>query len=146
MYEPTLITWVLIVFGLITCLPLFVAQLVILFDPHGQKAKDILIGKGEDWRDQSHFKTAYGAAVADWLVEFPLMVAGIVGMILAKSWGYALFAVAGAIQVYINVILWHAEKAYVYPSLGPLRYYTYFWGNFVYWGLAALIYGVMRIV
>ncbi len=146
MYQPTLLTWILIIFGLITCLPLFIAQLVILFDPKGKKAKDILIGKDEEWRDRSHFKNAYGAAVADWLVEFPIMIAAIIGMLMAKSWGYLLFAVAGAIQVYINVILWHAEKEYVYPSQGPLRYFTYYWGNFIYWGLAALIYGIYRII
>ena len=52
MYQPTLITWVLIVFGLITCLPLLFAQLVILTQPKGQKAKDILIGKGEEFTER----------------------------------------------------------------------------------------------
>ena len=72
MYAPTLLTWLLIGFGIITCLPLFLAQLVILFDPKGKKARDILIGKDDEWRDQSHFKMAYGMAVADWLLFFPL--------------------------------------------------------------------------
>lgn len=55
MLQPTFITWVLIVFGVITLLPLLGAQLIILLQPHGQKAKDILIAKGEDWRDKTHF-------------------------------------------------------------------------------------------
>jgi len=146
MYQPTLLTWIIIIFGLITCLPLFLAQLIILYDPKGEKAKDILIGKGEEWRNQSHFKNAYGMAVADWLIFFPLMAGGIIGIILAKPWGYILFASSGAISIYINVVLWYAEKEYVYPSKGPLQYYTYYWGNFIYWGLAALIYGVYRIL
>jgi len=146
MYQTTTVTWILIVFGLITCIPLLLAQLVLLINPKGKRAKDILIGKGEEWRDKSHFKTAYGMAVADWLIFFPLMIIGIVGMSLAKNWGYVMFAVSGAISVYINVILWFAEKEYVYPSKGPLQYYTYYWGNFIYWGAAALFYGVYRIV
>ena len=74
MYQPTLITWVLIVFGLITCLPLLFAQLVILTQPKGQKAKDILIGKGEEWRNETHFKSAYSLAAADWIIFFPLFI------------------------------------------------------------------------
>jgi hypothetical protein len=94
MFEPTLFTWILTGFGIITCMPLLIAQLVILVQPKGQKAKDILI----------------------------------------------------ALSVYINIILWFQEKEYVYPSRGPLQYYTYYWGNFIYWGVAALLYGIYRIV
>ena len=71
MYQPTIITWILLIFGLITCLPLVVAQLVILIDPEGKKAKDILIGKDEEWRDRTHFKSAYSFAFADWIIFFP---------------------------------------------------------------------------
>jgi len=41
--------------------------------------------------------------------------------------------------------LWFFEKEYVYQAQGPLVYYTYWWGNFVYWGTAALIYAVLRL-
>ena len=66
-------------------------------------------------------------------------------LMLARSWGYALIGVAGGIQLYINVFLWYFEKEYVYPSNGPIRYYTYLWGNFIYWGTAALLYGILRL-
>ena len=144
MYQPTLITWILIVFGIITCLPLLFAQIIILIQPEGQKAKDILIGKGEDWRDKTHFKSAYSLAMADWIIFFPLFILGIIGMLLCNYWGYLLFAISGAIQLYINTFLWFFEKEYVYPSIGSLKYYTYFWGNFMYWGLASLLYGILR--
>jgi hypothetical protein len=145
MYQPTLITWILIIFGLITCFPLLFAQLVILKEPRGKKAKDILIGKNEDWRDKSHFKLAYSLAVTDWLIFVPLFLFGILGITLNSYWGYILFAVSGAIQIYINVFLWFFEKEYVYPSLGALKYYTYYWGNFIYWGAASMSYGVFRL-
>ena len=145
MFEPTYITWILLSFGVITCLPLLYAQLVLLLKPHGQKAKDILIGKGEEWRDKTHFKSAYGMAWADWLIFLPVLLAAIVGMLSSKSWGYALFAIAGTIQIYINTVLVFSEKEYVYPHCGPIAYYTYYWGDFMYWGMAAFVYGILRI-
>jgi hypothetical protein len=81
------------------------AQLVVLLQPRSQKAKDLMIGKGEDWRDRSHFKSAYALAWADWILFMPLFVAGIIGVLLGQVWGYALLAVAGAIQLYINIFL-----------------------------------------
>ena len=145
MYQPTLITWILILFGLITCIPLLIAQLIILIEPEGKRAKDILIGKGEEWRDKTHFKSAYSLAITDWILFAPLFILGIIGMLIASYWGYFLFAVSGAIQLYINGFLWFFEKEYVYPANGPLKYYTYLWGNFIYWGAASLLYGLCRL-
>jgi hypothetical protein len=145
MFQPTIISWILIIFGLITCLPLLFAQLIVLLQPHGQKAKDILIGKDEEWRDITHFKSAYGAAWADWLIFVPLFMTGIIGMLLNKQWGIFLFSMSAVIQVYINTLLWFLEKEFVYPSKGPLKYYTYYWGNFMYWGTASIIYGFIRL-
>ena len=145
MFEPTFVTWLLIVFGIITCFPLLYAQLILLINPKGQKAKDVLIDKAEDWRDKTHFKSALGMAWADWLIFLPLFIAVIVGIINAEVWGYVLFAITGSIQLYINTVLWFLEKEYVYPSCGSLAYYTYYWGNFIYWGAAALIYSLLRL-
>ena len=145
MYQPTIITWILVIFGLITCSPLLYAQIVILKEPKGKKAKDILIGIGQEWRDNSHFKSAFSLAMSDWLIFVPVFILGIIGILLNSYWGYLLFAVSGAIQLYINVFLWFFEKEFVYPSLGPLKYYTYYWGNFIYWGAASLIYGLFRL-
>ena len=64
--EPTLVTWLLVAFGAITLAPLLLAQSLMLLKPHSQEAKDILIAKGEDWRDSTHFRFALGAAWADW--------------------------------------------------------------------------------
>ncbi len=143
--QPTVVTWLLIAFGVITLIPLFLAQAFMLLSPDSQNTKQIIIGKGEDWRDKTHFKMALGTAWADWLFFMPIFIAGSVGMILAKPWGYALFAVAGACSLYINIILWFTEKEYVYPSRGPIRYYTYYWGFFMYWGGLALVYSLARL-
>jgi hypothetical protein len=144
--KPTLITWILIIFGTVLIfLPMLYAQLLMALQPHNQKAKDIIIGKGEDWRDKTHFRMSYGAAWADVLIWLPLLAAGSIGVVLGHTWGYVLWAASGAISVYINMILWFSEREYVYPSCGPLAYYTYFWGFFIYWGMAVVAYAVLRL-
>lgn len=146
MLDPTVVTWILLIFGCIfILLPLLYAQGVMACRPHTQRAKELLIGKGEDWRDGTHFKSAYGGAVADLLVFLPLLLAGSIGVVMGHSWGYILWAAAGTISVYISIILWILEREYVYPKAGPLIYYTYFWGFFVYWGVAVTVYSVIRV-
>lgn len=143
--DPTLITWLLIVWGVITLVPLTSAQLAMLVSPHGDRSKEWLIGKGEDWRDMTHFRFSLGAAWADWLVTMPLFVAGVVGVLLSEAWGYVMFGAAGTISLYINVVLWFTEKEYVYPSRGPVKYFTYYWGFFIYWGGLAVVYSALRV-
>jgi hypothetical protein len=145
MLEPTIVTWIIIIFGVITCGPLLYAQLIMLLNPEGQRAKDILIGKGEEWLDKTHFKSAYALALADWILFLPAFIAAIIGVLLGEIWGYVLFAVAGSISLYINIFLWFFEREYVYHAVGPLAYYTYIWGNFIYWGSAALVYSLLRL-
>ena len=144
--QPTVFTWGLVIFGAITLVPLVAAQLSMLLRPESRKTRDLIIGEGEDWRDKTHRRTALGAAWADWLFFGPLFLAGSVGVLLGRAWGYVLFGAAGACSLYINIILWFTEKEYVYRSRGPLRYFTYYWGFFVYWGVLALLYSVLRIV
>ncbi len=143
--QPTIVTWVLIIFGVITLAPLVLAQLVILVKPRSQKAKDILVAKGEDWRDKTHFRSALGLAWADWLLVVPLVISGSIGVIFGYAWGYVLWGAAGSISLYINIVLWFMEREYVYPSRGALSYYTYYWGFFVYWGALTLAYSAMRL-
>ena len=51
MLQPTLITWILVIFGaLFIFLPTLYTQLLMVLRPHSQEAKDFTIGRGEDWR------------------------------------------------------------------------------------------------
>ena len=143
--DPTAVTWVLVAWGVVTLVPLALVQLAFLVSPHSPRSKEWLIGAHEDWRDRTHFRFSLGAAWADWLVTLPLFVGGVVGMALGEAWGYVLFGAAATISLYVNVILWFTEKEHVYPSRGPLRYFTYYWGFFVYWGVVALAYSVLRV-
>ena len=143
--EPTPVTWILVVFGGIMLLPLLAAQLVILLKPGGQLARNILIGKDEQWRDRTHFRLAYGCAWADWLIVLPFAAIGSIVVLQGYPWGYVLWAAAGAITLYINVVFWFVEREYVLPAFGALAYYTYYWGFFVLWGVATLVYSVLRL-
>jgi len=143
--QPTFVSWALIVFGVVTLVPLIMAQFSMLARPDSQKTRELIIGKGEDWRNKTHFKLSLGAVWADWLLFAPLFVAGCTGVLMGQSWGYVLFGAAGACSLYINIILWFTEKEYVYPTRGPLKYYSYYWGFFIYWGALALVYSVARI-
>ena len=49
--QPTIVTWVLVVFGVITLVPLFLAQFSMLIRPDTRRTTDLIVGKGEDWRD-----------------------------------------------------------------------------------------------
>lgn len=145
MIKPTFITWIIIIFGAVTFLPLMCAQLVMLLNPHGLKTKDIIIGKGENWRDKTHFKSALAFAWADWLFLMPLMISGYIGVLSGQWWGYVIWTAVGAISIYFSIVFWVMEKEYTYPSCGPLVYYTYYWGFFLYWGFAAVVYSVLQI-
>ena len=145
MIEVTTITWILVVFGLITCIPLLAAQLIMILQSDSQRAKDIMIGKGEEWRDEHHKKAAYGLAWGDWIIFTPLFLAGTYGVLNCTELGYILWGISGSIQLYINTFLWFFEKEYVLPANGPLAYFTYIWGNFIYWGLASAIYSILRL-
>jgi hypothetical protein len=146
MFQPTIVTWILIAAGAVFIfLPMAYAEILMALRPQSRQAKDIIIGKGEDWRNQTHFAMSHGVAWADLLLWLPLLIAGTVGVILAQAWGYALWAASGAISVYISVILWFSEREFAYSSQGPLLYYTLYWGIFVYWGLAVVVYAVLRL-
>ena len=87
--DPTGITWVLVIWGFITLMPLAAAQLAFLLSPQSELTKEWLIGKDEDWRDRTHLRFSLGAAWADWLVTVPLFVAGVVGIVPAVGGGVA---------------------------------------------------------
>ena len=146
MLDPTPVTWLLVLFGLVAIfLPMVYAQWMMVRRPQDQATKDLLIGKGEDWRDRSHLRVSLGMGWADLVLWLPLLLAGSIGVLLGHHWGYLLWAASGVISVYINIVLWFSEREYVYPSAGPLVYYTYYWGFFVYWGVAVVVYSLWRV-
>lgn len=143
--EPTIYTWILVIFGAITFLPLVAVQFFMLIKPDSRQVKDLIIAKGGEWRDDTHFRSALSFAWADILVILPLLVFSAFGVFSGQLWGYVLWFALGILSIYFSILFWVLEKAYVYPSSGWLAYYTYIWGFFLYWGLGAAIYSAMVI-
>jgi hypothetical protein len=144
--KPTIFTWILAVFGAITFLPLMMAQLIMLFKPNSQQAKDLIIGKGKEWRDHTHYRSALAFAWADILVILPLLILSSVGVFSGQLWGYTLWLALGILSIYFSILFWVLEKSYTYSAVGWLAYYTYFWGFFLYWGIGALVYSIIIII
>jgi uncharacterized membrane protein len=146
MLKPSVLTWILVIFGVVFIfLPMVYVQFHVAVNPNNQKTKDMIIGRGEDYRDKTHERVSYGVALSDVIFWLPLLAAGSIGVILGRAWGYTLWGASGAISVYISIILWFTEREYVYPAVGPLVYYSIFWGFFVYWGVAAVTYTTLRL-
>ena len=127
-------------------LGIWIAQLFMLIRPNDQRTKDLIIGKGEDWRDRTHFKSALAFAWADWLVIFPILAAGTIGVLLGYTWGYFAWLALGIVSIYFSIVFWVMEKEYTYPSCGWLAYFTYFWGFVLYWGIASVVYSMMMLI
>ena len=144
--KPTIFTWILAVFGAITFLPLMMAQLIMLFKPQSQQAKNLIIGKGKEWRDHTHYRSALAFAWADILVILPLLILSTVGVFSGQLWGYVLWLALGILSIYFSILFWVLEKSYTYSAVGWLAYYTYFWGFFLYWGVGALVYSIIIII
>ena len=145
MNKPTLITWLITIFGAITFLPLFTAQFIMLLKPNSQQARDLIIGKGQDWRDRTHFKSALAFAWADLMIIFPLYIISCILVLTDSVWGYVIWIALGILSIYFSILFWVMEKEYTYKSVGWIAYYTYFWGFFLYWGCAAIIYSIWQL-
>jgi hypothetical protein len=145
MSEPTTITWVIAVFGVITFLPLLGAQLVMILKPNSQISKNLIIGKGEDWRDKTHFKSALAFAWADLIIILPLFTLGTILAIQGQLWGYVIWISLGVLSIYFSILFWVLEKEYTYKTNGWFAYFTYFWGFFLYWGIAAIVHSVLQL-
>lgn len=143
--EPTIYTWILAVFGAITFLPLIAAQIGMLLRPDSRQVKDLIIGKDEEWRDHTHYRSALAFAWADILLVLPLLISSAIGVFSGQLWGYVLWLALGVLSIYFSILFWVLEKAYTYPTFGWLAYYTYFWGFFLYWGIGAVLYSSIII-
>ena len=145
MNEATIITWIIAIFGAIPFLPLFGAQLAMILNPNSQKTKDLIIGKGKDWRDKTHFKSALSFAWADLLVILPLYILGTFWVFNGHLWGYVIWISLGILSIYFSIVFWVLEKEYTLKSVGWIAYFTYIWGFFLYWGLGVIIQSVVQL-
>jgi hypothetical protein len=103
--KPTGITWILAIFGAITFLPLIFAQFIMLLKPNSRQAKDLIIGKGKEWRDHTHFRSALAFAWAAFLIILPLLIISIIGVFSGQIWAYVLWLALGVLSIYFIRII-----------------------------------------
>lgn len=142
--KTVTVTWILAIFGAITFLPLMYAQLLMIIKPGSTQAKDLIVGKGQNWRDQTHFRSALAFAWADLTLILPLLLISTLGVFSGQVWAYALWLALGILSIYFSIIFWVFEKAHA--TCGWLAYYTYIWGFFLYWGIGASIFSLIQLV
>ena len=144
--KPTVFTWILAGWGAITFVPLFVAQWILILAPKSSLASDLLIGKGQSWRDQTHFRSALAFAWGDILLLLPALILSYVGILSGQTWGYLIWFALGIVSVYFSILFWVLEKSFTMESYGWFAYYTYYWGFFLYWGIGASVYSAFQLV
>lgn len=145
MIEPTVLTWILSVIGVVIYLPAVYIQGLAVSRPHSQKVKDMLVGKGGDYHDGTYFKFCQGTGWADLTISIPLALVGSVGVLFGCMWGYMVWLAGAFITVYIHLVLLFIEGKYIYITWGPLAFFTYGWGLWVYWAIIVIVYSLIRV-
>ena len=145
MLEPTELTWVLSIVGLVIYIPPVYLEVLAVWKPDSQRTKDLLVGKGDDYKDETHAAFCYGHGWADMAIPIPAVIAGCIGVLLGQPWGYMLWFAGAAITIYIHFILLFLEGKHIYRTWGRLAFFTYAWGLWVYWAVAVAVYSLVRI-
>jgi len=145
MLEPTPLTWILSIIGVVIYLPAVYIQARAVASPHSQKTKDLLVGKGGDYHDRTYFNFCQGTGWADLTMTLPLCLLGSVGVLFGRPWGYMAWLAGAFITVYIHLVLLFIEGRHIYEKWGPLAFFTYGWGLWVYWALVVIGYSLVRV-
>ncbi len=66
-------------------------------------------------------------------------------MLSGQSWGYMIWFAGAFITIYIHFVLIFIEGKHIYTKWGPLAFFTYAWGIWVYWAIVVIIYSLIRI-
>jgi len=90
--KPVVYTCILAIFGAITFLPLMMAQLIMLFEPKSQQAKDLIIGKWKEWHDYTHFRSALAHPKHH-------------GVFNGQLWGFFLYWGIGVVVYSMSIII-----------------------------------------
>ncbi len=146
MIEPTFVTWVLSIIGVVIYLPAGYIQAAAVFRPQDRRTKDMLVGKGDDYRDETHLAFCRGAGWADLFVQLPLVIVGSIAVLSGHAWAYLPWFAGACITIYIHLVLLFIEGRHIYHKWGAPAFLTYGWGLWVYWAVVVVIYSLVRMV
>lgn len=145
MIEPTRATWILSITGVVLYLPAVYIQARAICKPHARKTKDMLVGKGYDYHDKTYFRFCQGTGWGDLCIQIPLVIGGCITVLFGVPWGYLLWFAGAAITLYIHLALAFIEGAHIYATWGPMAFFTYGWGIWVYWAIIVIPYSLARV-
>jgi len=131
--------------GILIYLPAIYIQALAVFRPHDRKTKDMLVGKGGDYHDKTYFTFCRGTGWADLFIQLPLVVVGSITVLFGQPWAYMIWFAGASITIYIHLVLVFVEGKHIYTNWGPLAFFTYGWGLWVYWAIIVFIYSLVRM-
>lgn len=143
--DVTAMTWIVAIGGLALIGVLGVLQLVAVLRPRAAWTVENVYGGEPDATDATaYFAFNQGFAWAD-MAWAPLQIAGSIGMLLGREWGFLLALVASVPYWYtaISFFIWDRDLGF---RRNTVYYWVVIWGMFPAFGLISGVYCFARLV
>ena len=144
--EVTLFTWIVGIAGLLLMGLLGAFQFVAVLRPQGEWTIENVYGGDPRNTD----RTAYlafnqGYAWADTFFWGPIQIAGSIGMLLGRRWGFLLALVGSAPFCYtaITIFIWDRDLQY---RQNTFTYWVIVWGMWPVFGMLEMVYCFCRLL
>jgi hypothetical protein len=143
--DVTAATWTVAIAGLALMSLLAGLQLVAVLRPRAAWTIDNVYGGSPDDTDPTaYFAFNQGLAWADAVFWAPLQVAGSIGMLMGRRWGF-LLALAASVPYWYSAVplfVWDRDLGFRRNTAG----YWAIWGVFPVFGVLAGLYCLVRLL
>ena len=144
--EVTLATWVVAITGLVLIGLLGALQLAAVLRPRADWTVRTVYGGDPDSTDRTaYFAFNQGFAWADVLVWAPLQIAGSIGMLLGREWGFLLALAASLPYVYTAIPMFVWDRDLGFRGTG-FSYWVVIWGMWPAFGALQGVYVLVRLL
>ena len=144
--EVTSLTYIVAIIGLFLIGFLVAMQLVAVLNPRGDWTVKNVYGSDPKGTDQrAYFAFNQGYAWADAFFWGPIQIAGSIGMLLGRRWGF-LLALIGSVPFWysaINIYIWDRDMGF---RKNTLTYWVVEWAMFPAFGVLEMVYCFWRLM
>ena len=144
--EVTWVTWVVAVAGLILIALLGGLQLVAVLRPRAEWTIQNIYGGDPSTTDpKAYFAFNQGPAWADPFFWAPLQIAGSIGMLHGKRWGF-LLALAASVPFWYSAIwifIWDRDLGF---RQNTFNYWVFVWAMWPVFGIVEGVYTFQRLL
>ena len=144
MMDVTTTTWIVALASLLAMAVLMSVQLVAVIRPRGRWTIENVYGGDPASTDpRAYFAVNQGWAWADAVFWGPIQIAGSIGMLLGRRWGF-LLALIGATPFWytaIQIYIWDRDMGIRRPAAG----YWILWGVWPVVGVVETVYCIARL-